>query len=153
MRKYARHLPNRMTKMRSPNKDSFSLCKRREAVEICNQEICDIAISIIGEYVDEHLCVSDYIHQMSYEDLKKHFEFLSYAKWAADEIIGRLNEEAERLPSHITGSWREPIPPIDILIGFIDEMEAYICDGCKEQQKHIFSIAKDVADDIILLFL
>lgn len=112
-----------------------------------------MAISVIGEYVDEHLCVSDYIHQMSYEDSKKHFEFLSYAKWAADEIIGRLNEEAERLPSHITGSWREPIPPIDIIAGFIEGMDVYMCDGRKKRYKHIFSIAKDVADDIILLFL
>ena len=127
--------------------------ERREAVEIRNQEMCDIAISIIGEYVDERLCVSDYIHQMSYEDSKKHFEFLSYTKWAADEIIVRLNEEAERLPSHITGSLREPIPPVDIIAGFIEDMEVYMCNGRKKRYKHIFSIAKDVANDIILLFL
>ena len=146
-----RHLPDEMK--RSPNRDSFSLRERREAVEIRNQEMCDTAISIIGEYVNERLYDSDYIHQMNYEDSKKHFEFLSYAKWAANEIMWRLNAEAERLPSHVTGIWREPIPPIDILAGFIDEMDVYICDGCKEQHKHIFSIAKEVADDIILLFL
>lgn len=127
--------------------------ERREAVEIRNQEMCDMAISIIGEYVDEHLCASDYIHQMSYEDSKKHFEFLSYAKWAAYEIMERLNNEAERLPPHITGSWRELIPPIDIIAGFIDDMECYIYDGCDEKHEHIFTIAKDVAEDIILLFL
>lgn len=119
--------------------------------------MCDIAISIIGAYVDECLyeclCVSDYIHQMGYEDSKKHLEFLSYAKWAADEIMWRLNAEAERLPSHITGIWREPTSPVDIIAGFIEEMEVYKCDGCKKQYRHIFSIAKEVADDIILLFL
>ena len=138
---------------RSPNRDSSSLRECREAIEICNQEMCDIAISIIGEYVNEHLCVSDYIHQMSYEDSKKHFEFLSYAKWAADEIMWRLNAEAERLPSHITGIWRAPVPPIDIIAGFIEDMDVYMCDGRKKRYKHIFSIAKDVAEDIILLFL
>lgn len=137
----------------SPNKGSFSLLERREAVRIRNQEMCDTAISIIGEYVNERLCVSDYISQMNHEDSKKHLEFLSYARWAADEIMGRLNEEAERLPSHITGSWREPIPPVDIIAGFIEEMEVYECDGCKKQYRHIFSIAKEVADDIVLLFL
>ena len=149
--KSPKHLLNK--KETGPNMDSFSLCERREAVEISNQEMCDIAISVIGEYVNERLYASDYIHQMNYEDSKKHFDFLSYAKWAADEIMWRLNAEAERLPSHITGIWREPIPPIDILAGFIDEMDVYICDGCKEQRKHIFSIAKEVAEDIILLFL
>ena len=33
----------------SPNKDSFSLRERREAVEIRNQEMCDMAISIVNE--------------------------------------------------------------------------------------------------------
>lgn len=146
-----RHLPREME--RSPNKDSFSLSESREAIRIRNQEMCDMAISVISEYVDECLCDSDYIHRMGYEDSKKYFEFISYARWTADEIMGRLNSEAERLPSHITGSWREPIPPIDIIANFIDEMEAYMCDGCKEQQRYIFSIAKEIAGDIILLFL
>jgi hypothetical protein len=138
---------------RSPNKDSFSLRERREAVRIRNQEMCDIAISIISKYIDERLCATDYLGQVNPKESKEYFEDLSYARWAAYEIIDRLNNEAERLPSHITGSSREPIPPVDIIAGFIEEMEVYKCDGCKKQYRHIFSIAKEVADDIILLFL
>ncbi len=138
---------------KSPNKGSFSLLERREAVRIRNQEMCDMAIAIISEYVEERLCVTDYLGEVKWQDSKDYFEDLSYARWAAYEIIDRLNNEAERLPSHITGSWREPVPPVDIIAGFMDDMECYIYDGCGEKHEHIFTIAKDVADDIILLFL
>lgn len=140
-----RHLPK--LKEKSPNKGSFSLRERREAVEIRNQEMCDMAISIVSEYIDKHLSEVDL--KCSRDGL----ENLSYARWAACEIIERLNDEAERLPSYITGSWREPIPPVDIIAGFLDDLECYIYDGCSEKHEQIFSIAKDVADDIILLFL
>lgn len=140
-----RRLPREME--RSPNKDSFSLRERRETVKIRNQEMCDTAISIISGYINEHLS------EMDSEFPRDCFENLSYARWAAYEIIERLNNEAERLPPHITGSWREPIPPIDIIAGFIDDMECYIYDGCDEKHERIFTIAKDVAEDIILLFL
>jgi len=138
---------------RSPNKGSFSLLERREAVGIRNQEMCDMAISIINKYVDEHLCVTDYLGRVNPKESKEYFEDLSYARWAAYEIMDRLNNEAERLPSHITGSLREPVPPVDIIAGFMDDMESCIYDGCSEKHERIFTIAKDVADDIILLFL
>lgn len=131
----------------SPNKGSFSLLERREAVRIRNQEMCDIAISIVNEYIDKHLSEVDL--KCSRDGL----ENLSYARWAAYEIMERLNDEAERLPPHITGSWREPIPPVDIIAGFLDDLECYIYDGCSEKHEQIFSVAKEVADDIILLFL
>lgn len=134
---------------RSPNKGSFSLCERREAAKIRNQEMCDIAISIIGEYIDKHLNPSDLDSKRLNDDL----ENLSYARWAAYEIMERLNNEAERLPPHLTQTWREPIPPVDIIAGFLDDLENYIYDGCSARHEHIFTIAKDVVDDIILLFL
>lgn len=132
---------------RSPNRGSFSLPERREAVRIRNQEMCDLAISIIDDFIKENLS------EVDSKCPKDCFEDRSYARWAAYEIIGRLDEEAQRLPSHITGSWREPIPPVDIIAGFIDDMEGYVYDCCSEQHDRIFSIAKDVADVIILLFL
>lgn len=109
--------------------------------------MCDMAISIVNQYIDEHLSV------IATECSKDLFEYQSYARWAAYEIMERLNNEAERLPSHITGHWREPISSVDIIAGFIDEMECYIYDGCSKRHEHIFSIAKKVADEIILLFL
>lgn len=121
--------------------------ERREAVEIRNQEMCDMAISIVNEYIDKHLS------EVDLKCLRDGLKNLSYARWAAYEIMERLNNEAERPPPHITGSWREPIPPIDIIAGFIDDMECYIYDSCDEKHEHIFTIAKDVAEDIILLFL
>ena len=121
--------------------------ERREAVEIRNQEMCDMAISIVNEYIDKHLSEVDL--KCSRDGL----ENLSYARWAAYEIVERLNDEAERLPPHITGSWREPIPPVDIIAGFLDDLECYSYDGCSKKHEQIFSVAKEVANDIILLFL
>jgi hypothetical protein len=115
--------------------------------------MCDMAISIINKYVDEHLCVTDYLGRVNPKELKEYFEDISYARWAAYEIIDRLNTEAERLPSHITGSLRESVPPVYIIAEFMDDMERCIYDGCSEKHERIFTIAKNVADDIILLFL
>lgn len=116
-------------------------------IKICNQEMCDVAITIIGKYIDEHICevVSTYPNDI--------FENSSYARWAVYEIIDRLNSEAKRLSPHITESGREPIPPIDIVAGFLEEMECYMFDSRGEPHKHIFSIAKEVGNDIIQLFL
>jgi hypothetical protein len=127
------------------------LLERKEAVRIRNQEMCDMVISTINKHIDEHLCATDYFGQVNPKDLKDYFEDLSYARWAAYEIIDRLNTEAERLPSCITG--REPVPPVDIIAEFMDDLENYIYDGCSEKHERIFTIAKDFADDIILLFL
>ncbi len=127
------------------------MLERKEAVRISNQEMCNIAIVMINKYVDDHLYSTDYLGKITPKESKEYFEDLSYAKWAAYEIIDRLNTEAERLPSSLTG--REPIPPIDIIAEFMDDLENYIYDGCSEKHERIFAIAKDVADDIILLFL
>ena len=129
------------------------MLERREAVRIRNQEMCDMAISIINKYVDEHLCITDYLGRVNPKELKEYFEDISYARWAAYEIIDRLNTEAERLPSHITGYLREPVPPVYIIAEFMDDMERCIYDCCSEKHERIFTIAKNVADDIILLFL
>ena len=136
---------------RSPNKGSFSLLERKEAVRIRNQELCDIVISTINKYIKSHLYSTDYLGKITPKESKEYFEDLSYARWAAYEIIDRLNTEAERLPSCITG--REPVPPVDIIAEFMDDLENYIYDSCSEKHERIFTIAKDVADDIILLFL
>lgn len=106
-----------------------------------------MAISIVNDYVDRNLPETD-------SNCKNdQFEYLSYARWAAYEIMQRLNNEAERLPPHISGSLRDPIPPVDIIANFMEDLECHIYDGCSEKHDYIFTIAKDVADDIILLFL
>lgn len=129
------------------------MLERKEAVRIRNRDMCDLAISVINKYIKSHLYSTDYLGKITPKESKEYFEDLSYARWAAYEITDRLNTEAERLPSHITGSLREPVPPVDIIAGFMDDLESYIYDGCSEKHERIFTIAKDVADDIILLFL
>ena len=74
--KSPKHLLNK--KETGPNMDSFSLCERREAAKIRNQEMCDVAISIIGEYVDKHLNPSDLDSKRLNDDL----ENLSLARWS-----------------------------------------------------------------------
>ena len=108
-----------------------------------------MAMSVISEYIYNHLSYSE----MDLKCKNDYFEDLSYKRWAAFEIMERLNTEAERLPSHITGSLREPVRPVDIIAGFMDDMECCIYDGCSEKHERIFTIAKDVAYDVILLFL
>ena len=68
-------------------------------------------------------------------------EKLSYARWAAYEIMERLNDEAERLPPHITGSWKS-LYPQSILSQVLDDLECYSYDGCSEKHEQIFSVAK-----------
>ena len=108
---------------------------------------------MINEYIDERLCATDYLGEIELKDSKDYFEDLSYARWAAYEIIERLNNESERLPPHITGSWREPFSPADIVLEFVDDMEHCIYDCRGEKHERIFSIALYVAEDVLYLYL
>lgn len=87
----------------------------------------EIALSIIYDYlVDlEKPCR----HRYSVG----RFEWLSYSRWAADELIFRIIDST----SH----------PICILEDFICEMYRYSKIGGKYH--YIFSIAQDVADNIL----
>ena len=52
----------------------FSLLERREAVRIRNQEMCDMAISIISKYVDEAFMCTDYLGQVNPKESKEYLK-------------------------------------------------------------------------------
>lgn len=96
--------------------------------------MCDIAVSIILDYVREHL-FSPSFSWCKYEFMKR-----SYEQWAAYEII-------ERIMDH-------PLdPPIETIESFMFEMAMYACYGEDEQRSFIFQTAVEVAEEIILLFV
>lgn len=86
----------------------------------------ETAITIIGEYINTR-------------DIK------SYARWAAEEIIERNIESL----NSIVFKYAEPRPPVEIILEFIDEMENFF----KFNNEPLFLVAKETAEDILLLFL
>lgn len=104
----------------------------------------EIAISVVQEYMDENLFEPGR-NWPKYEFLER-----SCSRWAADEIIRRLTIEDEKMP-HISG--REPNPPIGVIHEFINELTYYSEYGEDKGKQAMFSIAKEAAIDIILLFL
>lgn len=105
-----------------------------------NQEKCDLATSIIYEYLDDNK-----------DDPNK--EYLSYLRWTADELVIRLQKEACRLPVYISKADHVEKEPIEVIHGFIEDMDFYVRNGNNEKYKYSFSIAKTIAREIILLFV
>lgn len=103
------------------------------------------AILAIQKYMDEYLI------EPGSNWPKYYFNQRSYSRWAAYEVQKRIIDEALRLPPHITG--REPRTPVDIIWGFISEMDNFSGISDNVHSQLIFSIAKDTAVDILYLFL
>lgn len=105
----------------------------------------ETAISVIQEYMDENF------FEPGRNWPKYEFFERSCSRWAADEIIRRLIDETEKLPPYISG--QEPNPPIGVIHEFINELTYYSEYGEDKGKQAMFSIAKEAAIDIILLFL
>lgn len=105
----------------------------------------ETALLVIQEYVDEYLSTPVLCWP------KDEFDRRCYSRWAVNEILERVIEEATRPPQFITG--RESVSPLNIISEFISELD--YCEDVSEnkQTRLIFSAAKDTATDIILLFL
>lgn len=71
----------------------------------------------------------------------------SYCRWAAEEILERIIDEASKLPSHITGI--EPLTAEEIVESFIGEMELRTYESGSEEGRLIFSVARDEASCIL----
>lgn len=103
-----------------------------------------IAISTIKNYIDT------YLFEPKNNWPEDEFAARSYSRWAADYILDRIISESRKLPYNITGIKSKNFT--DIIQECIDELDycSEIRDGkfCK-----VFSIAKEVAIDIALLFL
>lgn len=104
----------------------------------------DIAVSTIKNYIDT------YLFEPKGNWPEDEFAARSYSRWAADYILDRIINESQKLSNHITGIKSKTFT--DIVQECIDELDycSEIRDGkfCK-----VFSIAKEVAIDIALLFL
>ena len=103
-----------------------------------------IAISTIKNYIDT------YLFEPKNNWPEEEFAARSYSRWAADYILYRIIFDSKKLPYNITGIESKTFT--DIIQECIDELDycSEIRDGkfCK-----VFSIAKEVAIDIALLFL
>lgn len=65
----------------------------------------------------------------------------SYSRWAADEILKRVINEAMKLPAHITGV--ELMTSVEIVESFIDEMDYYSYIASDDVARTIFSTARE----------
>lgn len=100
------------------------------------------AIQKIQNYIDNRLPVISWP--------KCEFEVSTYSRWAAYEIMERIIDEASLLPPHITG--REPKSYVQIIEEFIETLDRMFDISDTVQSQFMFSIAKDTARDILLLF-
>lgn len=92
----------------------------------------DPAAYILQEYVN------DCLFEPSNDWPAIEFKRRTYSRWAADEITKRLNEDHD---------------PISILEQFIDEMDDYSEVTDDKETQFIFTVAKETAEDIALLFV
>ena len=102
-------------------------------------------IRTIQDYADKYLADPD--TKCSKDELKQ----LSYSRWAVDEIINRIVEEADKLPAYITGI--ELVPHTEILRDFIYEMDYYLSISETKESKLIFLTAKCIGVEVLDLFL
>lgn len=94
----------------------------------------ELAVSVIQEYINKYLFEPRSNWPM-YE-----FNVRSYSRWAANEIIGRIQNDSDR-------------SPVNVISEFIREVDLYSEKTPTNQSQLIFSVAKETAIDIILLFL
>lgn len=77
------------------------------------------------------------------------FEIQAYSYWGAESLVERLMAEEMKQPLH---NGEEPIPTMDIIQEFILDMDYYCSEAETTRQKLIFSIARDIGQEIELLF-
>lgn len=93
-----------------------------------------IAEILINEYLEQYL----FEPQISWP--KCEFDVRSYSRWAAKEILRRLKERPE------TGV-------INIIQGFMDELDYYTDLSEHWTSAKIFRIARETSEDLLKLFL
>ena len=99
----------------------------------------------IQRYMKKHL------YEPDIKWSKGEFELHVYQRWAANEILERVMEEAMKLPPHISGFERQSTA--EIIRAFIHELNYYSDESRTVRGKFIFSVARDEARDILDLFL
>ena len=94
----------------------------------------ELAVSVIQEYIDK------YLFEPRSNWPKYEFNVRSYSRWAANEIIERIQNDSDR-------------SPVNIISEFIREVDLCSEKTPTNQSQLIFAVAKETAIDIILLFL
>lgn len=103
----------------------------------------EVAVSIIQEYIDENL------FEPNANWPEHEFKIRSYERWAGEELIKRITDESMILPV----SGRTQKSPFRIIERYIDEMDYHATRTDNQHHRFIFSVARDTAIDIIILFL
>lgn len=105
----------------------------------------DVATSIIQEYIDE------YLFEPGPGWPIEEFVSRSYARWAGNELLKRIERESMRFPEFISA---QPLKtPYKIIEEFIDEMDYQARETDNRTYHLICSSARDTAIDIVLLFV
>ncbi len=110
-------------------------------------EICmyDVAVSIIQEYMEECL------FEPGYNWPDEEFKTRCYERWTANELLDRMSTESMRLPEFISA---QPLKtPYHIIEEFIEEMDYHARSTDNRDHHFMFSVVRDTAIDIILLFV
>ncbi len=119
--------------MRSPNKDFFSFK---------GGFLYGMSIYNLYEYV-EIFSIPPQVYQSCQE-----FKIRSYFDFTINELLSRIYTEELRPPPYITG--REPIPIMDIINDFIDEIDYYFELAKTENTKILFSVMLNIGRDILI---
>lgn len=94
----------------------------------------EVAISVIREYMDECL------FKPAINWPKCEFNRRTYSRWAAAEILKRIEKNPE-------------IDPIDILSQFANEVDDYSEVSDDRNTQFIFVAAREMAEELALLFV
>lgn len=79
---------------------------------------------------------------------KQYFDRGCYSNWAVDEILSRLIDEFDRLPSHITG--RDPTPYFHIIEEFVFDMDYMAKTTTDYHKRFIFLVARDTGNGLLM---
>lgn len=101
-------------------------------------------ISKLKQYIDTYL----FVPNIGW--FKDAFDVQIYSRWAANEILYRMMDEATKVPEYISGTPQRST--IEIVEGFIDEVEYCYEVAEKPSAKSIFYVAANAAKNILILF-
>lgn len=93
----------------------------------------EVSISVIQTYIND--CLFDPARNWP----ECEFSRRSYARWAANEVLRRIQESDEN--------------PLDIFDDFIAEMDDYADQSEDNSIRFIFDTAKETIEDLALLFV
>lgn len=104
--------------------------------------VYDQDVRLIQDYILKN------VPEPSTKDHEDLFELHAYSFIAAEEVLGRVIKEAMKIPAYLTG--RPDVDVLDIVNGFVDEMDYYVHASESKDARRIFSIARDEGKCIML---